>query len=245
MSDTLPFGGELLLRLSWGPRNEALDAVAAKLRATAAVVQELPDPFGRQFTVVDTEGVVVGDLLDLTDDELVLALGTGVARNEDGSPLVQDGYSARLETDPASTLSGRVVGRFGATRSRFSSGNWLSVTVAQTFSEKSVGTDFFIHDRGRDVLRELVAIWEPDKAGVFLAEAEDAFFDLDLPIELGVLTYLASTHLPASELFWTREADQGTWIELRGTATAGGLNQLVAIIIKASEQVNRSSPSRN
>lgn len=58
---------------------------------------------------------------------LVSALELGVARNEDGAPLPQDGYSVRLETDPAATLSGRVVGRVAATRSRFSAQNVKSM----------------------------------------------------------------------------------------------------------------------
>ncbi|WP_069711001.1 hypothetical protein [Curtobacterium sp. ER1/6] len=240
MTEALPFGGELSLRLSWGPRGEGLDAVGAKLRATDAVVRRLHAPFGRSLAVVDPDGNALGTVPDLADTALVSALELGVARNEDGAPLPQDGYSVRLETAPGATLSGRVVGRFAATRSRFSAGNRLSVSVSQTFSDELIGTGFFAEDGGVGVLRELVAIWEPDTAGVFLAEAEDVFLDLELSIELGVVTYLAARDVSTSELVRTTESDGGTWIEVVGAATATGLDDLVGTIVRASGAVHRS-----
>lgn len=123
MTEELPFGGELLLRLSWGPRGEGLDAVGSKLRATDAVVRRLHTPFGRSLAVVDPDGNALGTVPDLADTALVSALELGVARNEDGAPLPQDGYSVRLETAPGATLSGRVVDRPPGTRRHLGAGH--------------------------------------------------------------------------------------------------------------------------
>lgn len=241
MTDSVPFGGELLMRLSWGPRGEGLASIASRLRACCEVLGALPGPFDQRLELVDPDGARFGVLADLKDGDVVATLERGVARNEDESPLPQDGYSVRLETSPGSAMSGRVVGRFGATRERFSAGNWLTVSVAQSFSEQSMDTAFFAGRQGQQSLRELVAIWSPDRAGIFLAEAEDAFFDLDLPVELGLVTYLARPGVAPSDRLSIEADESGSWITLTGLEDVGGLNELVARIVDASEEVSASS----
>ncbi|WP_182046742.1 hypothetical protein [Curtobacterium sp. ME26] len=66
------------------------------------------------------------------------------------------------------------------------------------------------------------------------------FLDLELSIELGVVTYLAARDVSTSELVRTTESDGGTWIEVVGAATATGLHDLVAVIVRASGEVSWS-----
>ncbi len=98
MTEELPFGGELLLRLSWGPRGEGLDAVGAKLRATDAVVRRLHTPFGRSLAVVDPDGNALGTVPDLADTALVSATRAG-CRAERGRRSAPAGRVLRPSRD--------------------------------------------------------------------------------------------------------------------------------------------------
>ncbi|MGU3408906.1 hypothetical protein ACLBWP_02265 [Microbacterium sp. M1A1_1b] len=243
MAENMPEDGELMIRLSWGPREESLEEVARKLRSTAGLARLLGGLFDHDLALLDGERVC-GYLDSLSDDDLVEYLRLHVATNSDGSPLPQDGYFAHLESAPGQLASAMLTIHVGATRTQFSAGNTLSLSVSQDFSPDHVDTGLFMSNRGDAVLRDLVTLWRPKRAGVYLAEALDAYITLDLAEELGLVTYLAECSVASTPEYQVEHAGKDSWIHVLNVGVPSGLNARVERLVDASRKLSQSHADR-